>query len=65
MGLTPPANGRFLVVVYCDLPVYQDVYRLILTLFEITRDFPRNTSTRWDRTPSATGSSALLCEDVF
>ena len=24
-----------------DLPVYKDVYRLILTIFEHTRDFPR------------------------
>ena len=24
-----------------DLPVYQDVYRLILKLFEITREFSR------------------------
>lgn len=29
------------MALYYDLPVYQDVYRLILKLFEITRDFPR------------------------
>ena len=29
------------MALYYDLPVYQDVYRLILKLFEITRDFSR------------------------
>ena len=29
------------MALYYDLPVYQAVYRLILKLFEITRDFPR------------------------
>ena len=29
------------MALYYDLPVYQDVYRLILKLFELTREFPR------------------------
>ena len=29
------------MALYYDLPVYQDVYRLILKLFEITKEFPR------------------------
>ena len=29
------------MALYYDLPVYKDVYRLILTVFEYTRDFPR------------------------
>jgi hypothetical protein len=30
------------MVLYYDLPVYQEVYRLILLLFEYVRDFPRD-----------------------
>jgi len=29
------------MALYYDLPVYKDVYRLILRIFEHTRDFPR------------------------
>ena len=29
------------MALYYDLPVYKDVYRLILAIFEHTRDFPR------------------------
>ena len=29
------------MALYYDLPVYKDVYRLILTIFEYIRDFPR------------------------
>ncbi len=29
------------MALYYDLPVYQDTYRLILMIFEFTRDFPR------------------------
>jgi hypothetical protein len=29
------------MALYYDLPVYKDVYRLILRIFEYTRDFPR------------------------
>ena len=29
------------MALYYDLPVYQDVYRLILKLIEITKEFPR------------------------
>lgn len=29
------------MALYYDLPVYKDVYRLILTIFEYTKDFSR------------------------
>jgi 23S rRNA-intervening sequence protein len=29
------------MALYYDLPVYRDVYRLILKIFEFTKDFPR------------------------
>jgi len=29
------------MALYYDLPVYKDVYRLILRVFEYTKDFPR------------------------
>ncbi len=29
------------LALYYDLPVYQDTYRLILKIFELTKDFPR------------------------
>ena len=29
------------MALYYDLPVYKDTYRLILMIFEFTRDFPR------------------------
>ena len=29
------------MALYYDLPVYKDVYRLILAIFEHTKDFPR------------------------
>jgi hypothetical protein len=29
------------MALYYDLPVYRDVYSLILKIFEYTRDFPR------------------------
>ena len=40
----------------CDLPVYKDVYRLILTIFERTGDFPREHKCAPGRTSSATSS---------
>ena len=40
-GAVAPCRTLIFVALYYDLPVYQDVYRLILKLFEITRDFPR------------------------
>ena len=40
-GAHAPCRRLIFVALYYDLPVYQDVYRLILKLFEITRDFPR------------------------
>jgi hypothetical protein len=30
------------MALYYDLPVFQDVYRLILLLFSVTKDFPRD-----------------------
>ncbi len=39
------APGRLRVrsssALYYDLPVYQDTYHLILKVFELTREFPR------------------------
>ncbi len=29
------------MALYYDLPVYQDTYRLILNIFELTKEFPR------------------------
>jgi hypothetical protein len=29
------------LALYYDLPVYQDTYRLILKIFELTKEFPR------------------------
>ena len=29
------------MALYYDLPVFQDVYRMILLLFQYTKDFPR------------------------
>ena len=29
------------MALYCDLPVYRDTYRLILKIFEYTKDFSR------------------------
>ena len=29
------------MALYYRLPVYQDTYKLVLKLFEVTRDFPR------------------------
>lgn len=40
-GAIAPCRRLIFVALYYDLPVYQDVYRLILKLFEITREFPR------------------------
>ena len=40
-GAAAPCRRPVLVALYYDLPVYQDVYRLILKLFEITKEFPR------------------------
>ena len=36
-----PCQKYFSMALYYDLPVYRDVYRLILKIFEYTRDFPR------------------------
>lgn len=41
MGLLPPVKFFFCMALYYDLPVYRDVYSLILKIFEYTRDFPR------------------------
>lgn len=30
------------MALYYDLPVYRDTYRLILKIFECTRDFPKD-----------------------
>jgi hypothetical protein len=30
------------MALYYDLPVYRDTYRLILRIFEVTKDFPRD-----------------------
>jgi len=49
-GTFAPFRKLLFSTLYYDLPVYQDVYRLILKLFEITKDFPRTTSTPWDGT---------------
>ena len=40
MGLWPLPEKSSMALYY-DLPVYKDVYRLILTIFEYTKDFPR------------------------
>ena len=37
----PPVKNIFGMALYYDLPVYRDVYSLILKIFEYTRDFPR------------------------
>jgi hypothetical protein len=29
------------MALYYDLPVFKDVYKLILVLFEVTKDFPK------------------------
>ena len=29
------------MALYVDLPVYRDTYQLILKIFEVTKDFPR------------------------
>jgi hypothetical protein len=31
----------FIMAMYYDLPVYRDTYKLILKIFEVTKDFPR------------------------
>jgi len=38
-----PHSGRFLffMELYYDLPVFKDVYKLILLIFEYTKDFPK------------------------
>jgi len=41
LGGKPP-NKKFLeMALYYDLKVFQDVYQLILKVFEFTKDFPR------------------------
>ncbi len=30
------------MALYYDLPVYRDTYQLILKIFEVTKDFPRD-----------------------
>ena len=37
----PPVGWEFLMALYYDLRVFQDVYKLILRIFEFTKDFPR------------------------
>jgi len=29
------------MVLYYDLPVYRDTYKLVLAVFELTKDFPK------------------------
>ena len=36
-----PGRVRFAMALYYDLPVYQDVYKIILMILEYSRDFPR------------------------
>ena len=36
-----PGPKRFAMALYYDLPDYQDVYKLILMIFEYTKEFPR------------------------
>ena len=38
-----PLRGRFFfeMALYYDLPVFKDVYKLILRIFEYTKDFPK------------------------
>ena len=36
-----PVSWEFLMALYYDLRVFQDVYKLILRIFEFTTDFPR------------------------
>jgi hypothetical protein len=31
----------FAMALYYDLPVYRDTYRLVLKIFEVTKDFPK------------------------
>ena len=38
-GLLPPCPN--FLALYYDLPVFKDVYKLILKIFEYTKDFPR------------------------
>jgi|GEM_PF-3062011 len=40
-GSAPCQKIFWNVVLYYDLPVYRNIYRLILKIFEYTRDFPR------------------------
>jgi hypothetical protein len=39
----PAAGGGFFLAMalYYDLPVYRDTYKLILMIFETTKDFPK------------------------
>ena len=30
------------MALYYDLPVYRDTYKLVLTVFELTKDFPKD-----------------------
>ena len=41
-GAQAPCRRLIRLALYYDLPAYQDVYGLILKLFEITKDFPRD-----------------------
>jgi hypothetical protein len=40
-GRKPPIQKIFKMALYYDLKVFQDVYQLILKVFEFTKDFPR------------------------
>ena len=45
------------MALYYDLPVYKDVYRLILKIFEHAKDFSREYKRALGKTSSATASS--------
>ena len=50
------------MALYYDLPVYKDVYRLILKIFEYTKDFSREYKCAPGKTSSATASSRRATE---
>jgi hypothetical protein len=39
-----PRSGRFFfaMALYYDLPVFKEVYQLVLKIFEYTKDFPKD-----------------------
>jgi len=37
----PPLKKLYTMALYYDLPVFKDVYKLILLIFEYTKDFPK------------------------